>query len=293
MRETTWIARTTAVMSIVTVLVVVVAEWRRSEPKVRVEAARVPAVRADPPVEILLGRGVATLGPVFDGAAPGADAKAAAERVRLAAHASAVRIEDGDVRVYFGEADRCHELRAAMVRAWGEPSSGRAWLGGSHRRATYLEGKEQLGSDGCGLVFDRYLDAAEWVAALPIDAIRRPSSLHTPDDLIVEQLGANCYASAWSDTGLGATNERTEYTLYMVDERAVWIGVTARNASGFEQVRAALEERLKAAPKVEIEKDSGEVLRWERPVQVTAQHLGSDFHVMIGEYPKQCRSGAR
>ena len=75
----------------------------------------------------------------------------------------------------------------------------------------------------------------------------------------------------------------------MVGDKVVWILVTARNASGFDEVRTKLVDRLKTEPKVETGSKTGEVLDWQQPVPVTAQHLGSDFYVMIGTYPEHCR----
>jgi hypothetical protein len=266
-----------------------------AEAKARSEADAAGAAREDPPIDSLYGQGVATMGTAFHGVALGAhaaglDAKATAERIRMAIHAPEVRIRErygeiADVHVYFDDQDRCHQLRDALTRAWGEPSVGHIWLAPSHRRASYLEGEEVSGRAGCELRFDRYVDVSEWVASLPIDGIRTPSSLHSPpssDDRAVEQLGANSYASSWSGMGLGATNELTDYAVAMVDDKVVWIQVTARNARGFDEVRSKLVERLKAEPEVETGSDTGEVLRWQHPVPVTVQHLGGDFYVMIG-----------
>jgi hypothetical protein len=266
----------------------------RCGPERRADVPReTPAYPKDPPIESdgLYGEEVASMGSAFHGITVGVDAaeiplSATAERIRLAAHDDALRVQivegnDGtiaEVRADFGYQPRCRELHDALVTAWGTPTVDTVWLGTSHRRASYEESEMEPGRIVCQLAFDRYVDTAEWVAAIPLSL---SSTFRTN---IAEQIGEHSYIITGSGPTLGATSEGTDYQATIVNDKVVGILVMARHVSGIDddELRTKLVERLKARPDVAKTRD-GTIMRWKHPVSVVLQHGDGFISVAIGK----------
>lgn len=289
----TW--RIPTALVVVSVATTVMVTSRKSAPPPAAPPA--PVVRTLPSLDGVYGT-VATPGPVFAGITLGASAKdtdATSERISAALAVHGVRIGETNgvitnITIYVREPERCHQLRAALERTWGVPTIDQIWLHPMHARASFVDRVEISGSTDCMLMFDRYLDATDWVDKLPLSTLRDASL--PGDDGAVEQLGEHCFGSGGIGLGLG-TSPLTRYFVARVDATGAFISVTAPAAHDFESVRVALTARLGAEPTVEVPRGGGLVLRWKRPLAVTAQLLDDDIHVTIGVYPSACPRGER
>lgn len=119
----------------------------------------------------LFGKTPASLGSLFEGVTLGAPAESfqteeARQRIYDAIQFHALEIAfltdknlDG-IRIDISQSE-CDRLHSLLDAAW-RPSSNDVWLDpATHQRAAFS-------ADDCSLVFDRYLDAADWVALLPL-----------------------------------------------------------------------------------------------------------------------------
>ena len=243
-------------------------------------------------LDTLFGHEPAMLGSLFDGIVIGAGAGSfQPENVRR-------RIErasrDGVFHVYFDvdatslravnvalhddhdDGDLCEQMRDKLVAAWDEPSSG-TWIDpATHQRASLDD------TEHCVLRFDRYIDPHDWVSALPVEAIGKPS------EKLLETLGPRAEADEesvyWTLPGLRHGKQETRLEAYI--SRGRIIGFKATVDADFDStvaVREALAATLKAQPK--RDEETG-IWDWKRKVPVSLDPFARDrFSVMVGKTP--------
>ena len=132
------------------------------------------------------------------------------------------------------------------------------------------------------LRFDRYVDPAEWVAALPLAAVGGNAAK------FAETLGQSAEVDDeriyWRVPGLRFGKRDTQIEAYVVNNKVV--GFKATVDSDFDStvaVRDALSAKLKAQPKKD---EYDNIWDWKRRVPVTLDQFDTDrFSVLVGKMP--------
>lgn len=244
----------------------------------------------------LYGSQPASLGSLFDGIVIGADAgnfqpDAARRRIDRASRDGYVSVSfDVDqtalrgVTVHISGADYsddvvvepCDRLRDQLVAAWG-PSNNGAWLDPATHQRAHLASEDE-----CALTFTRYLEAAEWVAALPFDAIGKNTEkyLEKVPTAEVDDDGA-----LWYLPGVGAGTSPTQIILFSKNGKVT--GFTASSTTDFDSlvaVREGMSAKLKGQPK--LDDDYGDTWRWKTkvPAELT-KGSGGRLELSVGRDP--------
>lgn len=244
----------------------------------------------------LYGATPASMGSMFDGITLGAAGSFQPEHVRT-------RIEranrDGFVTVSFDadaktltgvEAaissdyeldDACDTLDEKLVAAWGKSTNG-VWLdAATHQRAA-------LDFDDCRLRFDRYLDAADWVAQLPLSAIGASAEkffAQMPAGSI-EYDGNRMF---WNAPGVRYGKTASDIEAYVEDGKIV--GFKATVDTDFDSMlgmRDTLTAKLKAEPTKTGDESADDLVMWEwkRRVPVALEQRGTErVSVVVGKTP--------
>lgn len=273
------------------------AELARYEAEMKAEAAAREARTKERIAKLdqLVGAKAAQMGPLFDGIVLGAGAGSfqpenVRQRIERAssdgflavdfdADATALNAVTVTVSSDYETSDACEQLASKLTTAWGHGTNN-AWLDpATHQRAT-------LTSDyTCVLRFDRYLDAASWVAQLPIDAVG------TSADKLAQKLGPAAEVDedlvAWSIPGVGFGKGATKIEAYAAKGRIIGFKVTG--SADFDstlQVRDALSAKLKAQPTKNSDSDYGDynAYQWKKRVPVVLEQSDTDkFTVTVGK----------
>jgi hypothetical protein len=179
------------------------------------------------------------------------------------------------VNTDYETSDACDQLEEKLEAAWGA-STGGSWLdAATHQRATF-------DSATCELRFDRYLDAAEWVGALPIQLV----GSHV--DKLTAQLGGTVEDAGddfvvWHMPGLRYGKTATKLEAYVLREKIVGFKVVFD--SDFDSmlgVRDALSAKLKSQPR--RDDDTG-AWTWKSRLPVSLEELDTHrFALTVGKF---------
>ena len=170
--------------------------------------------------------------------------------------------------------DACDTLRDKLTEAWGRPTAGSTWVDPAiHQRAS-------IDPEVCVLTFDRYLDASEWVTAVPFDVIG------TKPDKLIEKLGASVdyddEGVYWTVPGLGLGKGGTKLEAILDKGRIVAVKAIAN--SDFDSVvavREAITAKLKTPAKQD--EDTG-LWQWKKKASLDQLDSGR-FVVTVGKIP--------
>jgi hypothetical protein len=248
----------------------------------------------------LIGDRPAQMGSLFDGITLGAGAGSfQPENVRrrienatrdgfmlVTFDADAATLNGVTVNIYsdYQTEDACEKMAEKLGDAWGK-SPTMSWLDKpAHQRATF-------DTVDCKLTFERYLEPAEWVAQLPLNAVGMSA------DKFSETLGpAADYEEDriyWNIPGITFGHGVTKLEAYATKGKIV--GFKATVSSDFDStvaVRDALSAKLKAEPKKASGGDEyddysdANIWQWKRRVPVSLEQLDTDrFSVAVGKMP--------
>lgn len=177
--------------------------------------------------------------------------------------------------------DACDTLDDKLVAAWGKSTNG-VWLNpATHQRAA-------LDLDDCRLRFDRYLDAAEWVAQLPLSAIgAAPATLVAQVTAgTIDDDGTRVF---WNAPGVRYGKTVSDIEAYVEGGKVV--GFKATVDTDFDSMlgmRDALAAKLKAEPTKTGDEAADDLVIWEwkRRVPVALEQRGPDrVSVVVGKTP--------
>jgi hypothetical protein len=178
-------------------------------------------------------------------------------------HGVTVTLAGSDYDPATGEVvDRCAILREKLVAAWG-PSTGGIWLAPTtHERA-------RLDSRGCTLGFDRYLDVADWMAAVSPNLIgTKAAAALDANGGRLDQTGSDLTAS-WTLAGVGAGDSATEVEIVIAKGKIAGLQViTTTDFDTAVQIRERLGELLKGKP---TEDPDLEMWTWKRRGKPTVE----------------------
>lgn len=175
----------------------------------------------------------------------------------------------------FEDDEACEALLRKLETAWGEPTRS-VWIDAGNRTRARLE------MEPCTLWWETYLEPADWVAALPLDAIGKPV------DQLTAKLREIDYdddeSVTWRMAGLRYGTGPTKLEAYLAKGRVV--GIKAIVDSDFDSrlgVRDAITERVKV--KAKQDEDTG-VLTWQRRAPIALDAFSTDkFSVLVGKTP--------
>jgi hypothetical protein len=267
-----------------------IAEYERESAREAEERERQKASRLEK-LDMIYGSTPASMGSMFDGIVLGADSAnyypdTTAERVRMATRDGFMNVVfDADTRTlnsvkveidtYAAGGDVCETLREKLESAWGR-GVGSVWTDPvKHQRA-------HVDRYTCTLTFERYLDAAEWVAALPIDVIGKPSQPFI--DTLPSPTQVEDGLVTWNQPGIGTGQRGTAFEVYYAKGKVV--GFKASGSTDYDSIvalRDGLTEKLKVKPTTSDE-DEG-LVTWKRRVPVKLEHLDDRFVVLVGTMP--------
>jgi hypothetical protein len=141
-----------------------------------------------------------------------------------------------------GESTVCETLREKLSQAWGPGVNG-TWLNPTTKQRAVL----QLNEEPCKLTFSKYLDAASWVAALPMDFVglsatkagAKAGPLAEVFDDVIE----------WGVPGTGYGVTATSFIAYLENNKVVSVRVGVdTDFDTLVEIRDALSAKLKAQP---------------------------------------------
>lgn len=262
------------------------------------EAAREAAERAKEAtaklveLDTVFGKQRASLGSLFTGAQIGSPASAplqdkldqvTSEGFIVASYEiddeSAVRSLHVELESsYDTTVDPCEALRDKLVTAWGPSSSGVWTEPSTHMRASLTRGRS------CRLSFDHYLEPADWLAALPLDAVGQKA------EKVAKVVRGDIYDGTldWSLPGTGAGFERSTAMAYIDDhDKVVYVSIsTDTDFDSLVAIRNALTAKLKVEPT--RDDDSGGWVWKKKPgFQLTQSYDGNRFTLAFGKDPYQ------
>lgn len=197
--------------------------------------------------------------------------------------ADAKQLNGVDISLYgdYETGDVCDKLDEKLTAAWGHATND-AWIDpATHQRAS-------LDTINCKLRFDTYLEAADWVAQLPLPAVGMTV------DKLAEQLGTTIdeyddERMYWSLPGLRYGKGASKIEAFIRNNRV--IGFKISTSSDFDStlaVRDALSAKLKKQPKSQESdyESSFHLYEWKARVPVSLETSDTDrFTVMVGKMP--------
>lgn len=189
------------------------------------------------------------------------------------------------VRVYINDGrdsttSSCEELRSKLTAAWG-PSVNGTWINSAtHQRATLKDDRGE-----CELVFETYLEPAEWVTLLPIALIGKPSAKLEEKAGPDREIYDDEIEYSFAGVGYGTSSTRI---LGTIDNGKV-ASVLAFSETDFDtlvSVRDAISALRKEQPK--LDDASGAWVWKKKPVLSLLQDSDSNkFELRIGKDPYQ------
>jgi hypothetical protein len=242
-------------------------------------------------LDTLYGKQPASLGSLFDGIHLGADAgsfqpETARERIYDATRdgflnvvfdvdATQLRgltVEVGTVDYTESVEETCEKLRDKLTAAWGR-TAGSTWLDPSrHQRAS-------IGASYCALRFDRYLEPADWLASLHLEAIGGTA------DKLAALVGPTAIGDAdvisWQLPGVGFGSKPTTVEAYLENDKVV--SIVATSDSDFDTV-AAIRDAISALPSTEPVTDATGFWTWKGKLAINLDNTrGSRFELVAGK----------
>lgn len=237
----------------------------------------------------LVGPKVASMGPLLAGGELGAPI----ESVRSGAMAERIqRLRDGGVvdlsfETYTGAIDAvqayvktaiddhvtCPAFWDKLEAAWGTPTNG-VWRDPEKRQ------RMTLNVMGCWMRFERYVEPADWVAALPFDLVGASRDKLLQSLVEPNEEGDRVY---WGALGVGVGDRATELWAHVNNDRVLGIEARVRtDADSAVAVREALVAKLSAQPEHD---EANRSWTWKLRVPVMFEQLDNEIIVTIGKMP--------